>query len=256
MCFLALETLWSRTLHELTEYISTFANCSAPQTNLRALDSFMEAFLSLTVEMLRHSGRSSTAGGVQDCEIKITSSSTSGEKVELTCNSEERSTNLSDDWGDSGERNLMAVNCVLSCQQTVLAHLQSLVPPLQRSTSMFLLKKLLDVFVKAIECCAVPVDRTVQDVQLSMVHILRSQLMQSVVDSWIQTFGVTLVRSSLTKSESGLPVMEEGLAPVSSGDCGLLNTIVRKLLLLLLKCTAVQIHRKLLPCSTHVYLVP
>ncbi len=146
---------------------------------------------------------------------------------------------------DKRESRNQSVASICSCQHTVVSHLPTLVLLVKAPTSVFLLKRLLDVFLKAIDSECVPVGHVIKKLHLSMGQVLQTRVLRDAVGIWAQGCALSQVRSPLCKMGGVIPIADkEGVAPVRQQDYGRLNTTARKLLLLLLKCTAVQVHCK------------
>ncbi len=257
VCFLVMETSWSVILREFTDCISNSGGKAPHQVDLSTLESPLGEFLSLTVEILRHSGYTSIPCELQDYDNRdivalAASRSISGDdeaclglaSVEPPSDPETKRPAI--DWEEPGKQTVTTP--MSSCQRMVVSHLQSLSSLLQTSTSPFLLKKMLDIFLKVIGGQFALVNDAIQELSPSLEQVLQSTVICSVVDSWMQVCGLSYVKSALREIEgaqSSVGDEDPAPGPVSLQDCGLLNTVARKLVLLLLQCTAAQVHCKL-----------
>ncbi len=247
ICFLALERHWSRILCEFTGYLSN-SKCPSPQPDPRVHESTLGEFLSLTVEMMKHNCATGDKLVTEDrnmateCTFENASSFSREKRSCMDVPSGPITPDLRRAGADQRESRNQSVASICSCQHTVVSHLPPLVLLMKAPTTVFLLKRLLDVFLKVTDGERVPVGHVIEKLHLSIGQVLQTQVMRDAVDIWVRGCALPQVRPPLCKTGGVIPIADkEGLAPVRQQDYGLLNTAARKLLLLLLKCTAVQV---------------
>lgn len=238
MCFAALQPCWVKILQ-----VFSAALCEGNTQNLSfdKLELSLGEFLSLMVETLRHRApQVTTTGAAMATESMI-------HEPELDAESATPSQThavpdiLSFSSNSENDDRLMQYNQLLTaCQTSVICCIPKLALLMQSCSSIFVLRRVLDICLRAVELSP-PSFEVRTHLKSSLPSILQSQLLNRVLHVWMQQTGIELLTSTLGRSQL------ESAQNVSHADrqieTGLINTAVRKLVLLLLKFTASVIER-------------
>ena len=219
VCFTALEFSWESILQTFTTEADKASNTS--------LELSLGEFLSLTVEILRHGSLTPSI----DSRGVIPSPVSETHEAEHLLSSGKM--DLPHECHDSRPP-LPQTSTVSSCQNEILSHLYRITLLLQHCSSIFFLKKLIDVFIKVVN------NPTLSSNEASQLHLcvpllLKSNVVSKAIDSWMQNYGISLVRNSLTKFVEVQMSSSLSGERMHSADNGQLNTVARKLVLFLLE---------------------
>ena len=134
------------------------------------------------------------------------------------------------------------------CQAAIVHSLLPLVSILEYTGSVTLLKRVLDVLLKVTGKPVLSLD-AVDQLLPQLTNILKARVFNRVVRLWMLMIKSRLIQTSLASSVHWPQTIETtGSFTMREKDCdfdaGLLNTVMRKLILFLLKFTAVVLEKE------------
>ena len=236
MCFAALQPWWVKILQVFN---AALRERNTQNLSFDKLELSLGEFLSLMVETLR-APQVNTTGAAMATESMI-------HEPELDAGSATPSQThavpdiLSFSSNSENDDRLMQYNQLLTaCQTSVICCIPKLALLMQSCSSIFVLRRVLDICLRAVELSP-PSFEVRTHLKSSLPSILQSQLLNQVLHVWMQQTGIELLTSTLGRSQL------ESAQNVSHTDCrietGLVNAVVRKLVLLLLKFAASVMER-------------
>ena len=241
MCFAALQPWWVKILQVFNAALSE-GNSQNP--SIDKLELSLGEFLSLMVETLRHrapqvntTGAAVTLGSmIHEPELDAepaTPSQTHADRDILSFSSN----------SEKDDRLTQYNQLLTSCQMSVICCIPKLALLMQSCSSVFVLRRVLDICLRVVELPS-PSFEVMTHLKSSLPVILQSQLLNRVLRLWMQQTGIELLNSTFVKlGRSKLESAQNVSHTDHQIETGLVNAVVRKLLLLLLKFAAFIMER-------------
>ena len=134
------------------------------------------------------------------------------------------------------------------CQDAIVHSLVPIASILEYSNSVTLLKRVLDILLKVTGSPMLSSD-AVEQLLPHLTNILKVRTIKGVLHSWMSTVGGGLIQTAVgaTASHQLQTVERTGSVTVRDEDCfdtGLLKTVVRRLILFLLKYAIAVLERE------------
>ena len=235
ICFAALQPSWAKILQIFTVAL---AEGNSQNLSTGTLELSLGEFLSLVVETLRHRApQVNTAGAPVAMESIIHEPEIDAESA-TPSQTPANSSNSEDDDQLTHYSQLLT-----SCQMSVTCCIPKLTSLVQSCGSGFILRRLLDICLRVVELPS-PLFEVMTHLKSTLPDILQSQLLNQILHSWIQQTGTELLNNAVVKlGRSQLESAQNVCHIDHQSETGLVNTIVRKLVLFLLKFTASLMER-------------
>lgn len=235
ICFAALQPWWAKILQIFT---AALAEGNSQNLSTGKLELSLGEFLSLVVETLRHRApQVNTAGAPVAMESIIHEPEIDAESA-TPSQTPANSSNSEDDDQLTHYSQLLT-----SCQMSVTCCIPKLTSLVQSCGSGFILRRLLDICLRVVELPS-PLFEVMTHLKSTLPDILQSQLLNQILHSWIQQTGTELLNNVVVKlGRSQLESAQNVCHIDHQSETGLVNTVVRKLVLFLLKFAASLMER-------------
>ena len=238
ICFAALQSWWAKILQI---FAAALAEGNSQNLSTDKLELSLGGFLSLVVETLRHRApQVNTTGAPVAVESIIHEPEIDSESA----TSSQTPANSSLSFNSENDDQLTQYPQLLtSCQMSVTCCIPKLASLVQSCGSGFILRRMLDICLRVVELPP-PLFEVMTHLKSSLPDILQSQLLNRVLHSWIQQTGTELLNNAVVKlGRSQLESAQNVCHFDHQIETGLVNTVVRKLVLFLLKFAASLMER-------------
>lgn len=238
ICFAALQPWWAKILQI---FAAALAEVNSQNLSTDKLELSLGEFLSLVVETLRHRApQVNTTGAPVAMESIIHESEIDAESA----TSSQTPANSSLSFNSEDDDQLRHYSQLLtSCQMSVTCCIPKLTSLVQSCGSGFILRKMLDICLRVVELPS-PLFEVMTHLKSTLPDILQSQLLNRVLHSWIQQTGTELLNNAVVElGRSQLESAQNVCHIDHQSETGLVNTVVRKLILFLLKFAASLMER-------------
>lgn len=233
MCFAALQPWWVKILQIFN---AALAEGNSQNLAIDKLELSLGEFLSLMVETLRHTApQVNTTGAAMAMESMIQEPKLDAESATSSHTHADPDILPFSSNSENDDRLTQYNHFLTSCQMSVICCIPKLALLMQSCSSIFVLRRVLDICLRAVELSP-PSFEVKTHLKSSLPVILQSQLLKQVLHLWMQQTGIELLNSTLGRSQ--LESAQNVSHTDHQIDTGLVNAVVRKLVLLLLKIAA------------------
>lgn len=224
MCFVTLQSWWMKVLQV---FVDAMAKIEQQDQASVQLELSLGEFLSLVVEILRHkfydiSEFPAMESKAQGPELQEDNSTPQAHIYETSPSSSASDTKIC-----PSQYNQL----LISCQRNAIHCVPRLALLMQSCSSVFIFRRLLDILLKVTELSPLLFE-VITHVRPRLTDILQCRLLNEILHLWIQLTGHKSVLLKSGRSWQKLSCIPNEL------EAALINTAVRKLVLLLLKYAA------------------